>query len=144
MKKLLKVLSVIFIITLSTGCFKKIEKISYTDFNEYFTNKTEYTLLDNTSKYGINIRRYVEAGEGNFQIFYIEFDNEKNADKYINNIYVSNKNNKVKRYKNYTYIKSNKNTYLRLYKTKNVIVLGQTKNKKYKSKMKKVLKDLGY
>ena len=141
MKKVIKILSFILIIVLFSGCAKKIEKISYTEFNEYFSNKEGYSIVDTTGDYDIDIRRYIEAGEGNFQIFYIEFDNENNADKYIKDMY---KNNKIKTYKNYTYIKSNKKDYMRLYKVDNVIVIGTTSDKKYKRQMKKVLKDLGY
>lgn len=141
MKKIFKFLSLMIIVIIISGCSKKIEKISYTEFNEYFSNKKGYNIVDTTGNYDIDIRRYLEAGEGNFQIFYIEFDNEKNADKYIEDMY---KNNKIKVYKKYTYIKNNKKEYLRLYKIDNVIVLGKTTNKKYKRQMKKVLKDLGY
>lgn len=144
MKKLFKILSVVLIIFLFSGCKRNIEKISYTDFYEYFSNKNEYDIVDTTGNYDITVRRFLEAGEGNFQIYYIEFDNKKSADKFLNEIYVKDKNNKVKNYKNYTYITSNKKTYLRLYKKDNVIVFGQTKNKKYKRQMKKVLRDLGY
>lgn len=144
MKKLFKVLSLVLVLLLFSGCKRNIEKLSYTDFNEYFSNKSGYDIVDTTSNYDITTRRFLEAGEGNFQIFYIEFDNEKNADNYLEKIYIKDKNNKVKKYKNYTYIKSNKKTYLRLYKVDNVIVYGKTTNKKYKRQMKKVLKDLGY
>ncbi|MBQ9024275.1 MAG: hypothetical protein IJ105_03525 [Bacilli bacterium] len=144
MKRILKTLSIIMIIILFSGCSSKIKKISYTDFNEYFSNKTNFDIVDKTSEYDIDVRRYIEVGEGNYQIFYIEFDNEKTADKYIDNMYKNDKNVKIKVKKDYTYIKSNKKDYLRLYKKDNVIVYGTTKNKKYKRQMKKVLKDLGY
>ena len=141
MKKKFKVLFALLFTILVTGCAKNIDKLSYTDYNEYYSNKKGYVVIDNTKKYDIDIRRYLEAGEGNIQIFYIEFSNEKNADEYIKNEY---KNEKVKNYKKYTYIKSKKNGYMKLYKVNNVIVIGSTNNKKYKKLVNKTLKDLGF
>lgn len=143
MKKIMKTLLFILIIILISGC-KKITKISYTDFNEYFSKKEGFMIIDKTYQYGIDVRKFIEVGEGNYQIFYIEFNNEKNADAYLNGMYVKDKDNKTKVKKDYTYVESNKNKYLRLYKVNNVIVLGQTKKREYKGQMKKTLRDLGY
>ena len=142
MKKIIKIISLILIVVLSTSCVKNIQKISYTDFNQYFSKDNKYTILDKTYQYGINTRRYIEAGNGNIQVLYIEFDSSKKAENYVKDNY--SKNYKVKKYKKYTYVKSNKGTYLRLYRVNNIIVLGRTNNKKYKRELKKVLKDLGY
>ena len=143
MKKIMKILSLILIVVVFSGC-RKITKISYADFNEYFSKKEGFAIIDKTYQYGIDVRRFIEVGEGNYQIFYIEFNSEKNADKYLKGIYVKDKDNKTKVKKDYTYVESNKNKYLRLYKVNNVIVLGQTKKKEYKGQMQKTLRDLGY
>lgn len=143
MKKVLKLLFVMTIIVLLSGC-KKIEKISYTTFNEYFANKSEYRLNDTTDQYDISVRRFVEAGEGNIQIFYIEFDNSDSAQKYLADMYLIDKSNKVKEKKDYTFVKNTKGKYMKLYKVDNLIILGKTPDKKYKFKLNKVLKDIGY
>lgn len=143
MKKILKLLFVLFLVVSISGC-KKIEKISYTTFNEYFANKSEYRLNDTTDQYDVNIRRFTEAGEGNIQIFYIEFDNAKNAQKYLTDMYLIDETNKVKEKKDYTYIKNTKGKYMKLYKVDNLIIIGKTSDKKYKFKVNKVLKDIGY
>lgn len=144
MKKIFKFICITIFVVLLTACSKKINKLTYTDYNEYFSNKSNYNIIDNTDKYDISIRRYLEAGEGNVQIFYIEFDNEKTAEKYIKNYYENDKSNKIKVKKNYTYIKNTKEKYMKLYKVDNVIVIGTTNNKKYKREVNKNLRKLGY
>ena len=143
MKKILKLLFILFIVVSLSGC-KKIEKISYTTFYEYFANKSEYRLNDTTNQYDVDVRRFVEAGEGNIQVFYIEFDNAKSAQKYLADMYLIDETNKVKEKKDYTYIKNTKGKYMKLYKVDNLIIIGKTPNKKYKSKVNKALKDIGY
>ena len=144
MKKNIKVFLILFVVILLSGCFKNIQKLSYSDFKDYFSNKKEFKFIDKTYLYGVNVRKFVEVGEGNYQIFYIEFNNKKNADNYIEKMYKTNKDNKVNVKKNYTYVKRNKDSYLRLYKVDNVIVLGTTRNKKARKQVNKVLKELGY
>ena len=145
MKNIIKILGTIILLMLVFGCTtKKIEKLSYTEFNEFFVKKSEHTMMDNTSQYDSEIRRYLEVGEGNIQIFYIEFDNSKNAEKYLENYFKNDENNKVKEYENYTFIKSTKPTYMKLYKVDNIIIYGKTNNKKSKRLLNKTLKDLGY
>ena len=144
MKRILRGLSLVLIIILFSGCMGKIRKISYTEFNEYFSNKKGFVIKDSTGSYDIQIRRFLEAGNGDFQINYIEFDNQKNADKYIKSLYSDTKKYKIKNKKDYTFIKSNKSTFLRLYKKDNVIVSGMTNNKKARREVKRVLRDLGY
>lgn len=141
MRKILKVLLVTIFILVITGCNKNINKLSYTEYNEYFSNKKGYSIIDDTKKYDIDVRRYLEAGNGDIQVFYIEFSNEKYADKYIEDNY---KKEKIKKYKNYTYIKNTKNKYMKVYKVKNVIVIGNTNDKKYKRLVNKTLKELGF
>ena len=141
MRKILKVLLVTIFVLVITGCNKNINKLSYTEYNEYFSNKKGYSIIDDTKKYDIDVRRYLEAGDGDIQVFYIEFSNEKYADKYIEDNY---KKEKIKKYKNYTYIKNTKNKYMKVYKVKNVIVIGNTNDKKYKRLVNKTLKELGF
>lgn len=141
MRRILKVLLVTIFIVVLTGCSKKIDKLSYTDYNEYFSNKEGYSVIDDTNKYDIDVRRYLEAGNGDIQVFYLEFSNEKNANKYIEDNY---KKLKKKEYKNYTYIKDTKNKYMKLYKVKNVIVIGNTNENKNKRLLNKTLKELGF
>jgi len=143
MKRVLKVFLVCIFVFILSGCGKKIEKISYAQFNEYFSNE-EYDIIDNTNQYGLEVRRYLEAGNGKIQVFYIEFDNEKNADKYMNGIYASEKGSKTKVKKDYTYIKNTKIGYMKLYKVDNVLLIGSADEKKYKRQVNKVLRDLGY
>jgi len=143
MKRVLKVFLVCIFVFILSGCGKKIEKISYAQFNEYFSNE-EYDIIDNTKQYGLEVRRYLEAGNGKIQVFYIEFDNEKNADKYMNGIYASEKGSKTKVKKDYTYIKNTKIGYMKLYKVDNVLLIGSADEKKYKRQVNKVLRDLGY
>ena len=143
MKKLLKILLVCIFVFMISGCGKKIDKISYAKFNEYFSND-EYDIIDHTDQYGLEVRRYIEAGNGKIQFFYIEFDNEKSAEKYMNGIYVSAKGNKTKVKKGYTYTKNTKGRYMKVYKVNNVIFVGNTEQKKYKWQVNKVLRELGY
>lgn len=144
MKKILKLLLITLITFIMCGCGKKIDKLSYTEFNEYFSNKDGYMVIDNTSKYDINVRRYLEAGEGNIQVFYIEFDTENTAQDYINSLYLTDKTYKIKNYDNYTYVKSTKNRYFKLYQVDNVILNITAPDKKYKKQVNEILKDLGY
>ena len=143
MKKLFKLISVILLIVIVSGC-KKIDKISYTQYNEYFSSKDGYTILDQTDKFDIDVRRYLEAGNGDIQVFYIEFANKKYVEDYINNTYAKDSNYKVKNKTNYTYVKSTKNRYTKMYAVDNTILLATTNNKKYKRQINRVLKDLGY
>ena len=143
MEKIFKSLLIILFVGVCIGCAKNITKTSYTSFNEYFKNKKGYTILDNTSSYDINIRKSLEAGEGHFQIFYIEYDSEKNADEYINGL-KEDKNIKIKKYDKYTYAENTKGRYMVLYKVDNIIVMGMTNDNKYKGQVNSVLKDLGY
>lgn len=143
MKKLLKVfIAIIFVATLS-GC-GKVSKITYTNFNEYFLAKEGYSIINDTDKYDIDVRKHIEAGNGNVQVFYIEFANKKYADNYVENIYKKDSNYKVREKNGYTFIKTTKNKYEKAYKIDNTLVIGTSINKKYKRDVNRVLKDLGY
>lgn len=141
MKRIFKVLLVILFAGICLGCQKNVKKVSYTTFYEYFSNKKGFNIIDNTSSYDIDIRRYVEAGEGNYQIFYIEYDSEQNADKYIKGL---EEDYKVTKYDKYTYAENTNDKYVVLYKVDQTIVIGMSNNKNYKGEINNVLRDLGY
>lgn len=144
MKRILKGVILTLIVILSSACMSNIKKLSYTEFNEYFSNKKGFHINDSTGHYDIEIRRFLEAGNGDFQITYIEFDNEKSADEYVKTMYKDTSKYKVKSKKDVTFVKENKPSFLRLYKKDNVIVSGITNNKKARREVKRVLRDLGY
>ena len=129
MKRILKIFSVLFFVVLLSGCNKNLEKVSYTDYNEYFNSKDGYTILDKSSDYDLSVIRYLEAGNGNVQVFFTEYQNQKNY--------------KFKEKDNYTYVKNTKGTYFKLYRVDNVVI-NAVADKKYKKEVNKVLKDLGY
>lgn len=143
MKKILKLVLLTFLLILLTGCVKKYEKLSYTDYNEYFNSKDGYVILDKTSSYDISTTRYLEAGNGKVQVFFIEYANTNDAIEYIDGLYSKDKKYKVKTKDNYTYVKSKKGKYFKMYRVDNTIV-NAVSEKKYKKEVNKVLKDLGY
>ncbi len=141
MKNILKITLVVIITILLTGC-KKYDKLAYTSYNEYFNSKDGYVILDKTSDYDIDVRRYLEAGNGNVQVYYIEFATEDLAIDYVKNLYENQNGYKVKN--NYSYVKSTKNQYFKLYRVDNVIINAVSSDKKYRKNVNEVLKDLGY
>lgn len=143
MKKIVKVFLIIFSLVILTGCGKNYDKLSYTEYSEYFNSKHEYVVLDKSSSYGITTTRYLEAGNGNVQVFYIEYAKTDDAIKYVNDLYKDKKHYKLKTKNNYSYVKSTKDKYFKLYRVDNVIV-NAVADKKYKKDVNKVLKDLGY
>lgn len=143
MKRILKIFSVLFFVVLLSGCNKNLEKVSYTDYNEYFNSKDGYTILDKSSDYDLSVIRYLEAGNGNVQVFFTEYQKTEDAKKEIEDLYKNQKNYKFKEKDNYTYVKNTKGTYFKLYRVDN-IVINAVADKKYKKEVNKVLKDLGY
>lgn len=143
MKRILKVFSVLFFVILLSGCNKNLEKVSYTDYNEYFNSKDGYVILDKSSDYDLSVIRYLEAGNGNVQVFFTEYQKTENAKKEIEDLYKNQKNYKFKEKDNYTYVKNTKGTYFKLYRVDNVVI-NAVADKKYKKEVNKVLKDLGY
>lgn len=143
MKRILKIFSVLFFVILLSGCNKNLEKVSYTDYNEYFNSKDGYTILDKSSDYDLSVIRYLEAGNGNVQVFFTEYQKTEDAKKEIEDLYKNQKNYKFKEKDNYTYVKNTKGTYFKLYRVDN-IVINAVADKKYKKEVNKVLKDLGY
>ena len=77
MKKIVKVFLVMFSLVILTGCGKNYDKLSYTEYSEYFNSKHEYVVLDKSKDYDITTTRYLEAGDGNVQVFYIEYAKAK-------------------------------------------------------------------
>ena len=143
MKRILKIFSVLFFVILLSGCNKNLEKVSYTDYNEYFNSKDGYTILDKSSDYDLSVIRYLEAGNGNVQVFFTEYQKTEDAKKEIEDLYKNQKNYKFKEKDNYTYVKNTKGTYFKLYRVDNVVI-NAVADKKYKEEVNKVLKDLGY
>lgn len=143
MKRILKIFSVLFFVILLSGCNKNLEKVSYTDYNEYFNSKDGYTILDKSSDYDLSVIRYLEAGNGNIQVFFTEYQKTEDAKKEIEDLYKNQKNYKFKEKDNYTYVKNTKGTYFKLYRVDNVVI-NAVADKKYKKEVNKVLKDLGY
>lgn len=143
MKRTLKIFSILFFVILLSGCNKDLEKVSYTDYNEYFNSKDGYTILDKSSDYDLSVIRYLEAGNGNVQVFFTEYQKTEDAKKEIEDLYKNQKNYKFKEKDNYTYVKNTKGTYFKLYRVDNVVI-NAVADKKYKKEVNKVLKDLGY
>lgn len=143
MKRTLKIFSILFFVILLSGCNKNLEKVSYTDYNEYFNSKDGYTILDKSSDYDLSVIRYLEAGNGNVQVFFTEYQKTEDAKKEIEDLYKNQKNYKFKEKDNYTYVKNTKGTYFKLYRVDNVVI-NAVADKKYKKEVNKVLKDLGY
>jgi hypothetical protein len=142
-KRILKIFSVLFFVVILSGCNKNLEKVSYTDYNEYFNSKDGYTILDKSSDYDLSVIRYLEAGNGNVQVFFTEYQKTEDAKKEIEDLYKNQKNYKFKEKDNYTYVKNTKGTYFKLYRVDNVVI-NAVADKKYKKEVNKVLKDLGY
>ena len=143
MKRILKIFSVLFFVVILSGCNKNLEKVSYTDYNEYFNSKDGYTILDKSSDYDLSVIRYLEAGNGNVQVFFTEYQKTEDAKKEKKDLYKNQKNYKFKEKDNYTYVKNTKGTYFKLYRVDNVVI-NAVADKKYKKEVNKVLKDLGY
>ena len=143
MKRILKIFSVLFFVVILSGCNKDLEKVSYTDYNEYFNSKDGYTILDKSSDYDLSVIRYLEAGNGNVQVFFTEYQKTEDAKKEIEDLYKNQKNYKFKEKDNYTYVKNTKGTYFKLYRVDNVVI-NAVADKKYKKEVNRVLKDLGY
>lgn len=122
---------------------KEYKKLSYIDYNEYFNNKDNYMMIDHSSDSSLEIIRKLEAGNGTIQIMYLEFENEEDAEKYIDDNY-NETGYKIKNKNNYTLVKSTNNIYFKLYKVDNVIVYGVSEDKKDRREINSILKDLGY
>ena len=143
MKRILKIFSVLFFVILLSGCNKDLEKVSYTDYNEYFNSKDGYTILDKSSDYDLSVIRYLEAGNGNVQVFFTEYQKTEDAKKEIEDLYKNQINYKLKENDTYSYVIISKRTYFLLFRVDNVVI-NAVADKKYKKEVNKVLKDLGY
>ena len=143
MKRVFKILLVVLFVGVTVACQKNVSKVSYATFKEYFENKEGFSISDNTSSYDINIRKYLQAVANDYQIYYIEYDSEKNANKYIDSLKESD-DYKIEVYDNYTYVQSTKGRYMVLYKIDETIVIGMSNTEGYKSEINGILKDLGY
>ena len=140
MKRILKIFSVLFFVILLSGCNKNLEKVSYTDYNEYFNSKDGYTILDKSSDYDLSVIRYLEAGNGNVQVFFTEYQKTEDAKKEIEDLYKNQKNYKFKEKDNYTYVKNTKGTYFKLYRVDNVVI-NAVADKKYKKEVNEAFRN---
>lgn len=138
-----KIITLLLGIIILSGCTKEYKKLSYIDYNEYFNKKANYIIIDHSSNNGLEIIRELEAGNGTIQVIYLEFNNEEEANKYIDDNY-NEGNYKIKNKNNYTFVKNTKNRYFKLYRTDNVIVYAVSNDKKDKKEINNILKDLGY
>ena len=143
MKRIFKILLISLFLVICIGCEKNVSKVSYAKFNEYFSDKTDFKLINDTSSYDKNIRKYLEAGNSKYQIFFIEYDTEKNANVYMDSL-KSEKNVKVTKYDKYTYAENTNDMYMVVYKVDSTIVIGKANETKYKNEINSILKDLGY
>ena len=143
MKRIFKILLIGLFLLVTIGCQKNVSKVSYARFNEYFSNKEGFRIIDNTSNYDISIRKYIEAGEGNYQIFYIEYDESKKASDYIDSL-KDEEGYKVTEYDKYTYVENTNGKYIVAYKVDETIVMAKSSDTKYKNEINKILSDLGY
>lgn len=141
MKKIFNIIIAICFILLISGCSSD-NKVSYATFNEYFSKAKGYIMLDQTSNYGLDVRKCIEAGDGKVQVFYMEFENKEIAEDYVKNTYTKEAGYKAN--KDYTYVKNTRNRYFKLYRMDNIIVYGMTNDKSNKKEVKSILKDLGY
>ncbi len=143
MKKICKIISLVFLTIIISGCSNDYKKLAYTTYNEYFNNKTDYVVLDHSDNFELNIVRNLEAGNGKIQFIYMEFSDDELAKKYIKDNY-NKAEYKVKENGKYTKIKNTKNRYFKLYRVDNVILYADSDDKKNKGEINSILKDLGY
>lgn len=144
MKKVFsKIIMLLLVIVFVSGCEKEYKKLSYVDYNEYFSNKEGYVMIDHSLDSGLEMIRNLEAGNGDIQVMYIEFMNDEEAENYIEEKF-NDDNYKIKKYDDYITIKNTKNRYFKLYKIDNVVIYAVSTDKKDKKEINSVLKDLGY
>ena len=142
-RNLSKVITILIMIVLMSGCGKNYKKLSYIEYNEYFNKKQDYLMIDHSSENGLEIIRDLEAGNGDIQVMYLEFMTEEEAEKYLKENF-DDDNYKTKDKETYTIVKNTKNRYFKLYKIDNVIIYALSNDKKDKKEINSILKDLGY
>ncbi len=143
-KILVKISIILMTIFIFTGCDKDYKKLSYTRYNEYFNNKSNYMTIDHSSDRGTEIIRDLESGNGTIQIMYIEFKTEDDASSYIKKMYSKKDGYKYKKENDVTIIKNTNGMYFKLYKIDNTVLYGISLEKKDKREINNILKDLGY
>lgn len=143
-KNIVKVLFLLSIMFFLSGCKNNYEKLAFTSYNEYFQAKDGYFIIDQSSNYGVDVARCYEAGDGNVQVFYLEFIEKQDAIEFVNSQYEGVKGYKLKTKDNYSYVKSTKGKYFKLYRVDNVILYAISTDKSYKKEINNILKDLGY
>lgn len=144
MNRFLKIVLVLLIGLTLVGCGKNYEKITYTDYQEYFNKKEGYIVQEKSEGYDVTVRRYFEASNNNVQVYYIEYAKEDDAIQYMKDSFEDKDDYKLKLKDNYSYAKSTKNKYQKVYRVDNVIINVIARDKKYKKEVNNILKDLGY
>ena len=144
MKRILKVFSLFLLIVLLSGCKSSYKSITYTKFNEYFLDKPEYLVVNQTLNYQDKFERCLEANGKNIVYVFYEFKTEDEARKYMEDNYKSRKGYSFKSRKNYIRVKSTKKMYFYGVQTDKMVIVGQSPIKKNRKEIRKVLKDLGF
>lgn len=144
MKKIFAIILLSLSLVTLVGCSKRYEKVTYTNYQEYFKNKDGYIISDNSIDHDMIIKRYLEASNNNVQVYYIEYADEDDAIVYMKDSFENKDDYKLRMKDNYSYAKSTKGKYQKVYRVDNVIINVIARDKKYKKEVNNILKDLGY
>lgn len=144
MNKFLKAILLLLIGLTLVGCGKNYEKITYTDYQEYFNKKEGYIVQERSEGYDVTVRRYFEASNNNVQVYYIEYAKEDDAIQYMKDSFEDKGDYKLKLKDDYSYAKSTRDKYQKVYRVDNVIINVIARDKQYKKEVNNILKDLGY
>lgn len=144
MRKNLKVILILLISIVLTGCNKNYEVVSYSKFLGEFNSKDGYAIIDKTKINEGVFKRSYESGNGNVTFTYFEFDSEKEAKKYMSETYKKNKDYSYKKNDDYIEVKSKLfDPYTRVIQVDNVVITGKTSKKFDSHSVNKIYKNLG-
>ena len=137
-----------FIIVLSIvmlcGCSKDYSSITYNKFVEKMHSELEYSITDNTLVYQNIYQREIEANKDGVLFQYIEFETEEDAKGFVKKNYYNKKHYSYKSTDDYTVVTNSKSGYKKIVQVDNMVIIGTTNSKSYKSDIKKAFKKLGY
>ena len=145
MKKNIKVILILFMTIILTGCTKDYTAISYSKFISEFNDKKDYEIIDKTLiNEGVYKRSY-EAGNGNCTFFYFEFENEKDANSYMKTNYKDNDSFSYKDEDNYIIAKTKSlKNYVKIIKVDNTVIIGKSEKFFDRFSINKIYKELGF
>lgn len=145
MKKNIKVILTLFIVIILTGCSKDYTAISYSKFISEFDNRENYNIIDKTSiNQGIYKRSY-EAGNGDLNFFYLEFNDNKEAKSYMKRNYKDNDEFSYNNEKDYAVAKTKlSKRYIKVINVDNVVIIGKSEKFFDRFSVNKIYKELGY